>query len=140
MRLRHTLSPFDGTPLLKHLLLGCFSFFPAVYHVGCTNICTRSGMYTSTGWRRRIGFLKLIYGQHTPRVLQCVAVCCGALQCVAVCCSVLQYVAVRCSALQCVAVRCSVFYSTHTHLPRGVSRGIVASSHVRSAASTPNCV
>jgi len=32
---------------------------------------------------------------HTPRVLQCVAVCCCVLQCVAVCCSVLQFVAVR---------------------------------------------
>ena len=42
------------------------------------------------------------------RVLQCVAVCCGALQCVAVCCSVLQCVAVCCSVSQCAAVCCSV--------------------------------
>jgi len=42
------------------------------------------------------------------RVLQCVAVCCGALQCVAVCCSVLQCVAVCCSMMQCDAECCSV--------------------------------
>jgi len=54
---------------------------------------------------------------HT--LLQCVAVCSGALQCVAVCCSALQCIAVCCSALQFVTVCCSALqrpWSTRTRL------------------------
>ena len=51
-------------------------------------------------------------------MLQCVAMCCGALQCVAVCCSVLQCVAVCCSVgkLDFIRVPCCSVVSATVHV------------------------
>jgi len=84
--------------------------FPFLFPV--LTLCWRGPMSADEGvlaaWCSVLHCVAVCVAVWVAVVLQCVAVCWGALQCITVYYSVLQCVAVCCSVLQCVAVCCTM--------------------------------